>query len=352
MEGEIKNLSRVWLAVIASLSYCHFVSARLPKGKWRLISLLPIFYVFAILPLYTTSAFLTAVTAFFITWLASFKLLLFAFDQGPIYSNPPKSLPVFVAVAALPFKIKPKNDAPAPRKSKKLPLYLATEIPISAVLISILYDYKDYIHTHIVLIAYCCLVFLLIEILVELSSLLVQALLGLELEPPSDEPYLATSLREFWGRRWNLTVNSLLRQTVYKPVRSSAAAVVGKDWAALSAVLAAFLVSGLMHELLFWYVSRASPSWEMTMFFVVQGVCVVVEFGLQVALAEKKWRLPWFVSRSLTVGFVVATSFWLFFPPLMRNGADVRVIAEFRYVGEVVKEKVTKVWLHMGQKWA
>ncbi|KAL0362883.1 UNVERIFIED_CONTAM: Cell division protein FtsZ1, chloroplastic [Sesamum calycinum] len=296
MEGEIKNLSRVWLAVIASLSYCHFVSARLPKGKWRLISLLPIFYVFAILPLYTTSAFLTAVTAFFITWLASFKLLLFAFDQGPICSNPPKSLPVFVAVAALPFKIKPKNDAPAPRKSKKLPLYLATEIPICRANLDI-------------------------------------ALLGLALEPPSDEPYLATSLREFWGRRWNLTVNSLLRQTVYKPVRSSAAAVVGKDWAALSAVLAAFLVSGLMHELLFWYVSRASPSWEMTMFFVVQGVCVVVEFGLQVALAEKKWRLPWFVSRPLSVGFVVATSFWLFFPPLMRNGSDVRVIEEFRDAG-------------------
>ncbi|XP_011095804.1 probable long-chain-alcohol O-fatty-acyltransferase 5 [Sesamum indicum] len=350
MEGEIKNLSRVWLAVIASLSYCHFVSARLPKGKWRLISLLPIFYVFAILPLYTTSAFLTAITAFFITWLASFKLLLFAFDQGPLYSNPPKSLPVFAAVAALPFKIKPKNDAPGPRKSKKLPLYLATEIPISTVLISILYDYKEYIHTHIVLIAYCCLVFLLIEILVELSSLLVQALLGLELETPSDEPYLATSLREFWGRRWNLTVNNILRQTVYKPIRSSAAAVVGRDWAALPAVLAAFLVSGLMHELLFWYVTRASPSWEMTMFFVIQGVCVVVEFGLHVALAEKKWRLPWYVSRTLTVGFVVGTSFWLFFPPLMRNGADVRVIEEFRYIGVIVKEKVTRVWVHMVEK--
>lgn len=351
MEGEIKNLTSVWLAVIASLCYCRLISARLPKGKWRLISLVPIFYLFTILPLYITSAFFTAVTAFFITWLANFKLLLFAFDQGPIASEPPKSLPIFIAMAALPFKIKPQNDAPTAKKSKKLPLYLATEIPISAVLISLLYDSKEYIHPHIVLVAYCCLVFLMIEILVELSSLLMHGLLGLELEPPSDEPYLSASLQEFWGRRWNLTVNSILRETVYRPVRSAAATVLGRDLAAVPGLLAAFVVSGLMHELLFWYVTRATPSWETTMFFVVQGACVVLEFGMKVALADNKWRLPWFVTGPLTVGFVVTTSFWLFFPPLMRNGADVRVIEEFRFAGEVVKEKLKQVWLHMGHKW-
>ncbi|KAK6149373.1 hypothetical protein DH2020_016898 [Rehmannia glutinosa] len=318
MEGEIKNLTRVWSSVIASLFYCHFISARLPKGNFRLISLVPIFYVFAILPFYTNSAFFTAVTAFFITWLANFKLLLFAFDQGPISPKPEiKSLPVFVATAAFPFKIK---HGPTPKKPKKLPLYLATEIPISVLVISILYDYKQYINPHIVLIAYSCLIFFMIEILVEFSSLLVRALLWLELEPASDEPYLSTSLQEFWGRRWNLTVSSILRQTVYKPVRSASAAVVGGDWAALPGVLAAFLVSGLMHELLFWYIIRACPSWEMTIFFVVQGVGVVVEFGL-----KKKWRVPWFV----------------------RNGVDLRVIEEFRYVGNVVTEKLLQFCLHM-----
>ncbi|PIN18906.1 Long-chain-alcohol O-fatty-acyltransferase [Handroanthus impetiginosus] len=344
MAGEIKNLSLVWLAVIACLCYCHFIPARLPKGKWRLISLVPIFYIFTILPLYTASAFFTAVAAFLISWLANFKLLLFAFNQGPIASFPNKSLPIFIAISALPFKIKPKSDASTPKKSKKLPLYLSTEIPISAVVISILFEYKEYIHPYIVLIAYCCLIFLLIEILVELSSLLVRALVGLELEPASDEPYLSTSLQEFWGKRWNLTVNSILRQTIYKPVRSAAAAVLGRERAALLGVLAAFLVSGLMHELLFWYVTRARPSWEMTMFFVVHGVCVVVEFGLKAPLAEKKWRVPWFLSGPLTVGFVAATSFWLFFPPLTRNGADERVIAELRFAGELVKENLKKLW--------
>ncbi|KAL8462417.1 hypothetical protein ACS0TY_032629 [Phlomoides rotata] len=331
LEGEIKNLSRVWLIVTASLCYCRLISAKLPKGKWRFISLLPIFYIFTLLPLFTSSAFFTGVTAFFITWLSNFKLLLFAFDRGPIAPDPdPKPLPTFIAMAALPFDI---NRTPTPNKSKKLPLFLATEISISVVLFSILHDYKQRIHPQIVLILYCCLVFLLIEILVELSSLVAWALLGLDLESPSDEPYLSTSLREFWGRRWNRTVNSILRQTVYRPVRSATEAAMGGDAAAVAGVMAAFVVSGLMHELLVWYITRAPPSWEMTMFFVVHGVCVAVEFGM----AERKWRLPWFVAAPLTVGFVVGTSSWLFFPPLMRNGADTRVIEEVGFVLEVVK---------------
>lgn len=333
---------------MAALCYCRLISATLRKGKWRLICFAPVFYLFTILPLYISSAFITAVTAFFITWLATFKLLLLAFDRGPLAAEPPISLPVFIAAAALPFRLKPKSDAAAPNKSKKLPLYLATEIPISAALISILYGKKENLHPFLVLTAYCCLVFLMIEILVELSSMLVRALLGMELEQPSDEPYLAASLGEFWGRRWNLTVNSILREAVFRPVRAAAAAVVGRDMAAVIGVVAAFVVSGLMHELLFWYVSRAAPSWEMTMFFVVHGVCVVAEFGVK---GRKKRRpLPWFVTGPATVGFVIATSFWLFFPPLMRNGSDVRVVQELQFAGEFVMGKIKEVWLHSCNK--
>ncbi|XP_073316835.1 probable long-chain-alcohol O-fatty-acyltransferase 5 [Primulina huaijiensis] len=350
MEDEIKNLCNVSLGVITSLCCCHLISSRLPKGKWRLLSFLPIFFLFATLPLYLTSAFFAAITAFFITWLANFKLLLCAFDQGPLSSNPTKSLPVFIIIAALPFMIKPKKGTPPPQKSKKLPLNLATEIPVFLLMLAVLTDQKEHVHLIILLLGYCCLVFLMVDIIISLSSFWVGILVGLELEPASDEPYLATSLQEFWGRRWNITVSSLLRQVIYKPVRSAAAEVLGRDWAALPAVLAAFLVSGLMHELLFWYITRARPSWETTAFFVLQGVGVVAEFGLKETLDRKKWRLPWLVRSVLTMGFVVGTSFWLFFPPLIRNGADVRVLEEFRFVSEVVKEKLPESLLRIGRR--
>lgn len=347
MEGEVKNVIRVWLAAVAALCYCRLVSARLPNPKWRLISIAPVVCLFAALPLYITSAFITAVTAFFLTWLASFKLLLFAFDLGPLASRPPHSLPLFVAIAALPFKLKPPA-ASAAGKSKKVPLNLATEIPIAAALISLMFEYRDSMHPFAILVAYCCLVFLMIEILVELSSKAVRWLLGMELEPASDEPYLSASLREFWGRRWNLTVNGILREAVFRPARAAAAAAgAGREAAAMVGVLAAFVVSGLMHELLFWYVSPAGgASWEMTAFFVLHGVCVVAEYGVGRRLGKGRWRLPWFVMGPATVGFVIATSYWLFFPPVMRNGADVRVIEELRFVGELLVEKMKDVWLH------
>ena len=41
---------------------------------------------------------------------------------------------------------------------------------------------------------------------------------GLALQPAMDGPYAATSVREFWGRRYNQIVSATLLETVYKPI--------------------------------------------------------------------------------------------------------------------------------------
>ncbi|KAK9269199.1 hypothetical protein L1049_000968 [Liquidambar formosana] len=187
---------------------------------------------------------------------------------------------------------------------------------------------------------YCCLVYLFVDIVLAVSNAVVRAVIGIELESPSDEPYFSTSLQDFWGRRWNLTTTNTLRHTVYKPVRSFLGVALGIDWAPLPAVLAAFIVSGLMHELLFFYITRVSPTWEITWFFVLHGVCVVVELGVKKVFAGR-WRLHWAVSAPLTVGFVVITSAWLFFPPLVRNGAVAGAIEECQALVEFVKGKLS-----------
>lgn len=336
---EKKSISHVWLSVIASLCYCYFISSRIPKGFLRLISLLPIFSFFSILPLYIQSAFLRAVSTLFFTWLANFKLLLFAFGQGPLSSDQSKSLLIFITSASFPIRTKSKNANHLPSK-KKLPfLNLSTEILASAISIGLVTKHKETLPPKILLIAYCCMIFLLVDVLVALSSFVVRTLVGLELEPPSDEPYVSTSLQEFWGKRWNLTVTNTLRHTIYKPVRSVSAVLMGNQWAPLPAVLAAFLVSGLMHELLFYYVTRVKPTWEMTSFFVLHGFGVVLEFGIKTAL-RGRLELPWFISGPLTLAFVILTSFWLFFPPVINSGADAMVLEECRIFGEVVKARV------------
>lgn len=59
----------------------------------------------------------------------------------------------------------------------------------------------------------CCL-----ELLGNLLHLL-HLLLGIQLPILMDHPMLSTSLKEFWGRRWNSVVQRILRNNVYMPLR-------------------------------------------------------------------------------------------------------------------------------------
>jgi len=324
LEEEMKNLIKVWVSVLISLSYCYFISSKLPKGLFRLVSLSPVLYQFFILPLQLSSVLPTGVTAFFITWLTNSKLLLFSFHLGPLSSHS-NSLLHFLSFASLPITQTPKSNSKPTLLLPKALLFALLLIPINQKL-----------HPTLLLALYCTLVYLLLDVIIGLCNILVNAAFRLQLQLPSDHPYLSTSLRDFWGRRWNLIVTHTLRHTVYNPVRSLlSGSLLGPQWASVSAVLATFLVSGLMHELIFYYVTRVVPTWEVTCFFLLHGVCLVAEFVVTKWLG-RKWRLHWAVTGPITVGFVITTAAWLFFPPMMRSGADERCIEEFNNVVECV----------------
>lgn len=175
-------------------------------------------------------------------------------------------------------------------------------------------------------------VYLGVELMLAMSATMVRAIMGLEIEPQFNEPYLATSLQDFWGRRWNLMVSSILRPTVYKPVQR----IFNSQ---LLAVFATFLVSGLMHELIFYYLTRVSPTWEVTCFFVLHGICTAVEVAVKKAVGER-WRLHRAVSGPLTVGFVAVTGVWLFLPQIVRNGVATKAIREYSIVVEYFRDNI------------
>lgn len=140
-------------------------------------------------------------------------------------------------------------------------------------------------------------------------------------------------------------VTDVLRDVVYRPVRFWVGARLGNPKAPLAiaaGIMSAFVVSGLMHEVIFYYVTRVSPTWEVTCYFVLHGVCLVVEYGLK-RLLMGKFRLHWAVSGPLTVGFVVVTAMWLFFPPVVRPGVDLKVIEEWRVFVEFLHGKLKSI---------
>ncbi|CAB4275665.1 unnamed protein product [Prunus armeniaca] len=342
MEGEIPNFIMVWILAGASLSYCHTIGKLTSPGLTRLLAILPVISFFFFLPLNLTSIFLGGPSSFFLAWLANFKLLLFAYGKGPLSTTPPISISHFIPLACLPIKfrevenkIKSGSSTSAP-KGQKSPLNYAIKALILATSLHVFHN-KQFIHPKIILFLYSIYMYTGLELVMALVASLAQAFLGVDFEPQFDEPYLATSLQDFWGRRWNIMVSRILHPTVYDPVRSISRRVIGNRWAPLPAVLATFFVSAVMHELIFYYIGRTKPTWELTCFFLLHGVCLAVEIMLKQAFVGK-WRLPAAVSGPLAMTFVAVTGLWLFLPSLLvRCEADVMAYREYLAFTEFMK---------------
>ncbi|GAV82408.1 MBOAT_2 domain-containing protein [Cephalotus follicularis] len=367
MDLEIKNFIKVWVIATISLCYCYYVASKIPRGMLRLLSLLPIMYIFIILPFNLSSVHFCGPTVFFLVWLANSKLLLFSFDQGPL-SPPPPKLFHFISMACLPIKVKqdpptePLDSTPlyieeSQTKDYKVPYQNHTQtlqksspkiVPrsilfgINVMLLVLLfntYNYKQYLNQNVVLALYCCHVYFELEIVLALCAIPARAIFGFQLEPQFNEPYLATSLQDFWGRRWNLMVTSILRPTVYYPTQRISTCIIGNKWAQLPAVIMVFVVSGLMHELIYYYLTHVHPTWEVTWFFVLHGVCTAIEIIVKKTLTDM-WRLHRTVSGPLVVAFVAMTGVWLFFPQLLRNGVDEKAIREYSILVTIVKDNL------------
>ncbi|QCD78254.1 alginate biosynthesis protein AlgI [Vigna unguiculata] len=335
MESEIEKLIKVWVSAILGLCYCYYIASRIPKGFLRFFSLIPIIYLFITLPFKISSPNLVGYTSFFLVWLGTFKLLLFSFNHGPLALSPPNILH-FISIASLP--ITPKQHPPPTKQNK--PKWL---LPLKALLFATIaraYDYNQHLHPHFLLLLYCCHLYLGLEVIFAIVATPVQIISGFQIESQFDEPCLSTSLQDFWGHRWNLMVSRILRPSIYGPVRRMSTPFMGPFYAMLVAMFATFLVSGLMHELIYYYVIRVPPTWEITCFFVLHGVCTVAEVAVKKVALRRGWRLHRVISGLLVVAFLSVTANWLFFPQLLRNGMDQKSSEEYAVLINFFKSRL------------
>ncbi len=92
--------------------------------------------------------------------------------------------------------------------------------------------------------------------------------LGMAAIPIMNWPIVATSVAEFWGRRWNLAFRDLTHRFLFVPLVRRIGAV--------GALLTGFLISGLIHDLVISV--PACGGWGgPTCFFVLQGLGVLLE---------------------------------------------------------------------------
>ncbi|PUZ75621.1 hypothetical protein GQ55_1G196700 [Panicum hallii var. hallii] len=315
MDGELGALVKVSAVVWAAMSYARLAAARLRPGAPRLAALLPVVVLLYTIPFAFSTTTFRGTSGFFLTWLGSFKLLLLAAGSGPL--EPSLRLHQFVCSASLPVKLRQstgKQKSKAPVRGPARILLCGAVIPA----IIYAYQFKNSMNRYQVLALYTLHIYFSLDLLLATVHTVIHDLLGMEMEPQVDHPYLASSLRDFWGRRWNLMVPSILRPSVFRPVRARLGTVAG--------VLATFLVSGLMHELMFYYIMWTPPSGEVTAFFVLHGACAAAE-GWWASHAGW-WRPPRAAAVTLTLAFVAGTGFWLFFPAMVKGGLDEMVLQE------------------------
>jgi hypothetical protein len=119
---------------------------------------------------------------------------------------------------------------------------------------------------------------------------------GLDVDPIMRWPIAAGSVADFWGRRWNRPFNELTRRLCLRPL--------SRRWGLAAATAAAFLFSGLLHELVISF--PAGAGWGFpTGYFLIQGTAL---------LAERRWRLSGHLWTWLAVA---GPAFWLFHPPFV-----------------------------------
>jgi hypothetical protein len=131
--------------------------------------------------------------------------------------------------------------------------------------------------------------------------------LGVNAKPIMSAPQRATSLAEFWGKRWNLGFRQLSYELIFRPLHRALGAE--------AAGLLVFLASGLIHDLVISLPARAGYGLP-TAYFLLQGAGITIEhsglgkqFGLGqgvrgwlfmavVVTAPVVWLFhPWFVQR-------------------------------------------------------
>ncbi|KAH9443042.1 hypothetical protein Pst134EB_027396 [Puccinia striiformis f. sp. tritici] len=120
-------------------------------------------------------------------------------------------------------------------------------------------------------------------------------------------PLQAKSMTEFWGRHWHHLIKNLILEAGAVPFTSFLVWVFGTGKLhpkalRLAGILAAFTISGLIHEAGVWTAGPIDPKFKTTIFFISQGVGVCLENTFKTFSGRKVngilgriWTFSWLI---------------------------------------------------------
>lgn len=130
--------------------------------------------------------------------------------------------------------------------------------------------------------------------------------IGIKVRPIMENPAGATSLTDFWGRRWNIAFRDLAHIFIFKPLVMK----LGTK----AALFLSFLFSGVLHDLLISVPAGAGYGLP-TAYFLFQAIGILLERKLfkNIKSTEKKYA-RWVFTHF----FTIMPAYILFHPPFVK----------------------------------
>lgn len=130
---------------------------------------------------------------------------------------------------------------------------------------------------------------------------------GLNARPLMNSPLLASSLSDFWSNRWNLAFRDLDRVFIFRPAVRRAGFTI--------ATIAAFLFSGLLHDLAISLPAEAGYGLPTLYFLMQAGGVLIQKSGLGNGAGLNGGFKGWLFA----LVFVLFPAVLLFHPPAVEN---------------------------------
>ena len=131
--------------------------------------------------------------------------------------------------------------------------------------------------------------------------------IGVDAQPLMKRPLTATSLSEFWSRKWNTAFRDFTHRFLFRPLNRWC----GPRWA----ILVGFIFSGVIHDVVISVPARGGYGGP-TIFFGFQAVGIFVErsrAGRELGLAQGMHG--WLFAMIM----LILPAYGLFHPPFVRN---------------------------------
>lgn len=244
-----------------------------------------------------TLAFLTA-------WISNFKILAFCLNRGPLcndYYGKPRKWTYWQYTALLILPTLPRRDGEESNGiSSKLELQtlkrrLCQFLAKVALLVGISYIIANYDPTMFLKgYIYAWSLYGFLGFWMDFSGILCTVLLDMDTVENFNHPYVAMSFADFWSR-WNKVTGILLRCLSYDIImegrfvrdvnKKSDEKRINKkrcEYKRALSILLLFILSGVMHEMVFWY-SAGFWGWGWFSFFAYFGPALLLEKAVTIA---------------------------------------------------------------------